>query len=366
LKVNREDTMDLKKKIGNFLLRKDKNLIADLLLLIVFVTIGTFSRTILVGYSVQPFPNFEIIMVLTFIAAVIFKSTIAFFVPLFSMILSDILLGNPILVGAEMNRIVLFTYSGFALIALISIMGKKKLSKTMGGFKLKNIGIASCLGIVFVLIYDVWTNIGWWYLIYPHNIKSLSMVFAAGVPFMIYHMISGAITFTVIALPVLSFLKMKNRSEVSLPKPKNIYRLPSTLIAISLIILSFTGTAMKIPEKTEIWLENSDQTSVKISIIGYDFSLDDNIAAYKDDTVYSILKEFCNRNDILLKTKYYEQFDSLLIEAIGTCANGEFGKYWQYYVYSFENGSTPPMVGCDKYEIYNGDVVEWRFEEILY
>lgn len=45
---------------------KNNKLFLDVLLLIGFILIGTLGRTILVGWNLQPFPNFEIIMVTTF------------------------------------------------------------------------------------------------------------------------------------------------------------------------------------------------------------------------------------------------------------------------------------------------------------
>ena len=348
--------MKIKKIIGSFNIKNNKEFFLDILLLIGFIVIGTIGRTLLVGWNLQPFPNFEIIMVITFLAVIFLKSPLAIFVPLFSMMLSDMLLGNNIFVGNQMNRIVLFTYSGFTMIAIVNIFYRKKFKNNLGKIKLKNIGIAAGLGIGFVLIYDTWTNVGWWYLIYPHTIGSLSAVFAAGIPFMIYHMISGVITFVAIALPIVSFAPMNYKIEIPI-KIKNSHKIPILALVIGLIALSFTGTAIQIPEKSEIWLENSDETSVKLVVIGDTWMIKDNIFAYKEETVFSILEEFTERNSIFLKSTYYEQFDSVLIDSIGINQNGGNGKYWQYYV----NGDIP-MVGCDKFNIFNGDYIEWRFE----
>ena len=123
---------------------------------------------------------------------------------------------------------------------------------------------------------------------------------------------------------------------------------------------------MYVPEKTEIWLEQCDETSVKMVIIGDGWRIEDNIFAYDGDTVLSILEEFTERNGVSFEHTYWEQFDSVLIDSINNDVNGEGGKYWQYYVSSYENGEAPPMKGCDKYEVSNGDYVEWRFELIFY
>ncbi len=352
--------MKIESLLKNVNVKPNKGLLFDILLLLGFIGIGTAGRTILVGWGLQPFPNFEVIMVLTFLAAIFLRPTLAMLVPLFSMVLSDILIGNPIFVGSQMNKIVLFTYSGFAIIAVINIFNRNRLKKGLGKLKLKNIGIAAGLGIGFVLIYDVWTNIGWWYLIYPHNANTLAAVFSAGVPFMIYHMISAVFTFVAIALPVVSFVSMEYKFE--LPKRiKTIHKIPVVAIALALVALSLTGTAMQVPEKSEVWLENSDETSVKMVIIGNEWRIEDNIVAYEGDTVFSILEKVAKRNDISFEYTYYKDFDAALIDSIGKDVNGDGGKYWQYYV-----NNDIPMVGCDQYALSNGDYVEWSFEIILY
>jgi len=354
--------MEIKNLLKDADIKTKKGVFFEILLLIGFIAIGTIGRTLLVGWNLQPFPNFEIIMVLTFLAFIFLRPTIAIFV-LLSMVFSDLLLGNPIFVGSQMNRIVLFTYSGFAMIALITIFNRSRFRKGLGKLKLKNIGIAAGLGIGFVLIYDVWTNFGWWYLIYPHTAETLGAVFAAGVPFMIYHMISGVFTFVVIALPVVSFVSSEYKIEMPL-KIKNIHKIPVAALALCLIALSFTGTAMQIPEKSEIWLEKSDETSVKMVIIGDGWRIEDNIFAYDGDTAFSILEKCSLRNDFSFEYTYYEQFDSVLIDSINNDVNGDGGKYWQYYASTYENGESPPMVGCDKYEVSNGDYIVWSFEAV--
>ena len=100
--------------------------LTQILLMIGLILIGALGRYILVGFGIQPFPNFEVIMVVTFLAIMLLKPTIAIFVPLLSMIFSDLLIGNPIFIGSQMNRIVLFTYSGFAMIALINVFNRER------------------------------------------------------------------------------------------------------------------------------------------------------------------------------------------------------------------------------------------------
>jgi hypothetical protein len=308
--------------------------------------------------GVQPFPNFEVIMVVTFLAVMLIRSPLALIVPLVSMIGSDVLIGNPIFVGDQMNRIVLFTYSGFAMIALINLFNKDRLWSGLGQLRLKSVGLAAGLGVGFVLLYDIWTNMGWWYLMYPHDATSLAMVYTAGVPFMIYHMISGVVTFCAIGLPIVIYIAKKKDSMHLQPfKLKTIHKVPAVLLVLGLVALSFTGTAMKVPQKSEVWFEKSDQTSVRIIIVGDGWTISDNLVAYQGDTAFSLLDRCSEKNGFSVDSTYYAQYDSTLINSINNAAGGTDGKYWQYYV----NGQLP-NVGADKCILTNGDLLKWSFE----
>jgi len=321
----------------------------QVMLTISLIVVGALGRYLLVSFNLQPFPNFEIVTVLVFLAAMLVSPILAMFVPLLSMISSDLLIGNPIFIGNAMNKIVLFTYSGFSLIALIGIFSRDRLAKRFSQFSLKNAGIVVGLGVGFVLLYDIWTNFGWWYLLYPHNLTSLATVYILGVPFMIYHLISGIITFTVIGVPIMFYITKK--AEFPLIRPvKILYKLPAVALAICLIILSFTGAALKMPNKGEIWLEKSNEASVRIIIHGSDWTIDHNIVAQPGDTVYSLLIKCANRYGFSVESTYWEEYNATLIDAI----NGEKG-YWMYYI----NGELD-WTACDKKIVSNGDVIEWK------
>ena len=335
----------------------DRNVLTDLLFLLVFILSGSIGRVLLVNYGFQPFPNFEVIMVTTFLAALFLRPVLAFFVPVGCMVISDFLLGNPIFVGSGMNRIVLFTYSGFAMVGVIGIVKKRFFRDKIREFNLKSVGFAAGFGVFFVLIYDVWTNFGWWYLIYPHRLETLVGVYAAGVPFMVYHLLSGVFTFVVIALPVVSFITEKHEIEIPM-SVKNIHKVPMIAVVLSLVVLSFTGTAMELPGKSEIWLEHSDETSVKIVVIGENWRVEDNVVVFNEETVFNLLKQVAKRNNFELEYTFYEQYNAYLIDSINGLENGEGGMYWQYYV-----NDELPMVGSDHFLVSNGDVVKWVFEK---
>ncbi len=322
------------------------------------ILFGSIGRYLLIGMGLQPFPNFEVIMIVTFLAVMLIRSPLSLLVPLVSMIASDILIGNPIFVGDQMNRIVLFTYSGFAIIALVNLFNKQRLWNNLGHVRLKSVGLMVGLGVGFVLLYDIWTNLGWWYLMYPHNASSLALVYTAGLPFMIYHLISGAVTFVAIGIPVISYVsKKKDSLHVQPLKLQITQKIPALLLVIGLIMLSFTGTAMKIPQRTEVWVEKSNQTSVRIEIQADSWAVTDNLVAYEGETAFSLLKRCAEKNSFSIESTYYDEFDSTMINSINNVVSGTEGKYWQYYV-----NDMLPNVGADKYIVTNGDMVQWSFE----
>ncbi len=335
-----------------------QNTTQKILLTISLIIIGAIGRYVLYGLGTQPFPNFEIIMVLTFVAAILLKSNIALLVPLISMIISDILIGNSIFIGNQMNKIVLFTYSGFALLSVISLTFKEKIRPYVSHLRISNFAVAAGLGIGFVLLYDVWTNFGWWYLIYPHTTETFATVYIAGIPFMIYHLLSGIITFTIIGVPLITFI---NSPKKEIKKhPLHIpHTLPAIIITIIVMALAFNGTATQIPQHSEVWLEQADATSVTLIIIGDSWTLKDNLVAQPEETVFALLQRALDRHDYTFEYTYYPDFDATLINTIHTTKNGDNGKYWQYYI----NGDLP-MVGADQYIISNGDLIEWRFESV--
>jgi hypothetical protein len=334
------------------------NKIQQIIIVFGLIIIGAIGRYILFGLGTQPFPNFEIIMVISFIAVMLLRSNIALFVPLCSMILSDILIGNPIFIGSQMNKIVMFTYSGFALIAVANIFLRERIRSHLSSLKLQNLIFIGGIGLIFVLVYDVWTNFGWWYLMYPHTAETMTIVYLAGIPFMLYHLMSGLITFIFIGAPVV-YLVLNNNHETMSEQRKFVQKIPVVLITLIVISLAFSGTATHIPRQSEIWLEKAESTSVSIIISGDTWTLEDNLFAYDNETVFSLLERILNRHDILFEYTYYSDFNANLIDTIHITKNGDDGKYWQYWV-----NDELPMVGVDHFTIENGDIVEWRFETI--
>jgi hypothetical protein len=328
----------------------------EVMLGICLLVTGIIGRYVLFGRGVQPFPNFEIIMVITFISMLVLRPWVAFLIPLGCMIGSDILIGNPIFVGNQMNQIVLFTYSGFTILAAVSFLLRGRLQPLYKSLSAKTVGVTVGLGVGFVLLYDCWTNLGWWYLLYPHTVGALGMVFAAGLPFMLYHLISGLVTFACIAVPVL-LIASKKFSLPSVRPLRRLHQVPIVCLVLGLVLLSFSGMAAKVPDHSEVWLAQSDATSVQISVQGGRWTVSDRLVAYQGETAFSLVKRFASSHHLSFNATYYASFDSWLVNSIGSDA-GHDSTYWQYYV-----DGVLPMVGADHCPVSNGQCLVWRFEK---
>ena len=70
-----------------------------------------------------------------------------------------------------------------------------------GGFAAATVYKFTGTGIIFAAIYDTWTNFGVFLLTYNHTLENLILVYILGLPFMLYHLISSLITFTLIGFP---------------------------------------------------------------------------------------------------------------------------------------------------------------------
>ncbi len=338
-------------------MKTSRTLRSELVIGLGLIVFGLLGRYFLVGYGVQPFPNFEVIMVVTFLAMLLMRPWVAFLIPLVCMVGSDLLIGNPIFVGEHMNRIVLFTYSGFAILAAVSFLLRHRLQPLYQSMRVRTIGITAGLGVGFVLLYDCWTNLGWWYLLYPHTVGALGMVFSAGVPFMVYHILSGLVTFTFIGVPVLLIVTRK-LSLPSLQPLRRLHQVPVVCLVLGLVVLSFTGMAAQVPQRSEIWLTKADATSVSMSVQGNGWVVSDHLVSYEGETAFSLLQRFAVLHHLTVQATYYPSFSSWLVQGIGS-DNGHDATFWQYYV-----DGVLPSVGADHCAVTNGQSLAWRFETV--
>lgn len=322
-------------------------------ILALFAAVG---RYLLVSMGIQPFPNFEVVTVAAFIGIMFLDIRIAMLIPLVGMICSDILVGNPIFVGDRMNQIVIFTYSGFALISLASIFVGERIKPYVSSMNVRSVFCIAGTGALLVFMYDIWTNFGWWYIMYPHTTEALLTVYLLGVPFMIYHLISGITTFVIVALPVLSYVSNRQSEVLQETSRTKIWRqsIPAVAVASILVLVSLTGCISTLT-KHEGSKEIVENVSMKIDAPTWTMSYM-NVTT-KNVTVADFLYECANQYNFTVKAKYYQSYDSLFIEAINGTENGDDGKYWQYYV-----NNEFAEVGCSDYFLSDNDVVEWQFE----
>lgn len=77
-----------------------------------------------------------------------------------------------------------------------------------------------------------------------------------------------------------------------------------------------------------------------------------------NNSVFKLLVECSKVYDFPVGYTYWEGFDSVFVNSINGTRNGDSGMWWQYYV-----NDVYGEVGCDRKEIFEGDMVEWRFEK---
>ena len=94
---------------------------------------------------------------------------------------------------------IIFTYSGFVMVSLITSRYKKRID---AGLNVGSVYKFTASGVIFALVYDTWTNFGVFWLTYNHTVENLVLVYILGLPFMLYHLISSVVTFTLVGFPL--------------------------------------------------------------------------------------------------------------------------------------------------------------------
>ena len=166
-------------------------------------TLGFVGRIVLHDYQ-----NFETIMVASFLSALVLPRNWTFIVTISMIVASDIYLGY---FGG--SKIILFTYSGFLLVSLLTSKYKDKISGEIKPGTVYKFGGA---GILATLMYDVWTNFGVFLLTFNHTLDNLVLVYILGLPFMLYHLISSLVTFTLIGFPFYALFSQDIKNDLNL------------------------------------------------------------------------------------------------------------------------------------------------------
>ncbi|MBU4190246.1 MAG: hypothetical protein KJ886_04530 [Candidatus Thermoplasmatota archaeon] len=162
---------------------------------IVLIALGVISRIYLriclpPGNNFVMFDMFAVVAVFALLAGCLVKGVYSLIVPICIMCISDLYLGN--------NSILLFTWSGFAFVGLMGYTLKNRVN-----YSAKFIGTLTGMGISSVLVYDFWTNLGWWYLFYPRTLDGLALCYTMALPFTVGHLISTSVVVPLVSIPAL-------------------------------------------------------------------------------------------------------------------------------------------------------------------
>ena len=174
---------------------------------ILLFIIGFGGRILLHDY-----PNFETVMVSIFLASMLLPLSMSFIVTISIIGFSDLYLGY-----FGTSKIILFTYSGFLIVSLVTSKFKNQIK---GNYNSNTVYKFSASGIIFAGIYDVWTNFGVFLLSYELTFGNLIIVYILGIPFMIYHLLSSVITFSLIGFPLYYLFTTSNKNDYKIPTRK--------------------------------------------------------------------------------------------------------------------------------------------------
>ena len=183
------------------------NRISNLPTAILLFVIGFGGRIMLHDY-----PNFETVMVSIFLASMLLPLSMSFVVTISIIFLSDLYLGY-----FGTSKIIIFTYSGFILVSLITSRFKDQIK---GNYNSNTVYKFSATGIIFAGIYDVWTNFGVFLLSYELTPENLILVYILGIPFMIYHLLSSIVTFSLLGFPLYYLFTINNKNDYKIPTRK--------------------------------------------------------------------------------------------------------------------------------------------------
>jgi len=201
--------------IENISINKNRLMLAGFL-----ITIGSILRVVLHN-NLPAFPSvyitlngvtqpmfmldlFFVIAIISILSGILLGGYYTFIIPISTMIITDLILGN--------TWILLFTWSGFAIIGLIGY-----LLKTKNKLTIRNVPNILGVGIGAILLYDIWTNFGVWLGgWYSYSWSGLVTCFTFALPFMFWHLLSTTITIAIVIVPII-YLK---EQDVKIPEFK--------------------------------------------------------------------------------------------------------------------------------------------------
>lgn len=182
-----------------------KRLNKEICFALVAIVLGILTRTIFdLGDNIEMVTGFAII------AGFFFKDKrLAFSVPLFTMIISDIFIRN--------TAIFIFTWSGFLSAPFLGIILEKLVSKLkVSKFSFGILGTQTS-GIISTLVFFLWTNFGVWLIgnLYTKDFAGLILSYINAIPFLTNQLVGNLVLLPIIfvfgyVIFNLDFAKVKN------------------------------------------------------------------------------------------------------------------------------------------------------------
>lgn len=183
------------------------------------ITIGVLTRLILNGIFFLDL--FFVIAIISLLSGLLIGGYYTFIVPISTMIITDLILGNTL--------ILLFTWSGFVIIGIIGYILKSKNS-----LKLKRTPTIIGAGIGGILLYDLWTNFGCWLGWYPHTTNGLLLCYTNAIPFTLWHLFSTTLALTILILPI---VYLKENKIIKTDFTINTFEKRITLISPAILMI---------------------------------------------------------------------------------------------------------------------------------
>jgi hypothetical protein len=159
-------------------------------------------------------PNIEFVTTATILAAVYLGPRWSIVVPIASIFVSDMIIGN--------TSIYLFTWSAYIVIGLVALLLRVGRVKACSRIRRWSVLLAS--GIGSGVWFYLWTNFGVWYMdswnMYPDTIDGLIQSYVMGLPFLRYTIL-GNVLFTIcsaVCIEVYKILLMRTKSMQFIPK----------------------------------------------------------------------------------------------------------------------------------------------------
>jgi len=213
-------------------------------LAILLISIGSIIRIVLnnnlpsppsiyitINGLTQPmfmFDLFFIVAIISIVSGLLLGGYYTFIVPISTMIISDIVIGN--------NWIILFTWSGFVIIGFIGYI-----LKTKNKMKIKHIPSVLGVGIGGILLYDIWTNFGTWLggWGYAYTWEGLVFCYTKALPFMLWHLLSTTIAMIFVLVPIIYLKEHKfTIPDFSITQAEKKITIAAPLLLIILSVVS--------------------------------------------------------------------------------------------------------------------------------